>query len=139
MTVERARAIFDEAPFIRELGIVLVEVTLGDCRSALPIHARHGQQDGRVHAGVVTTLADHTAGAAALSLAPEGQRVLSVEFKVNLLRAAQGPVLTCHATVLKAGRTLTVAEAEVFSQDRLVAKATVTLALVNETSSLRND
>jgi len=48
------------------------------------------QQNGYVHAGVVTTIADSAAGYAAYSLMPAGSEVLSVEFKVNLLRPAKG-------------------------------------------------
>ena len=49
---------------------------------------------------------------------------------------AKGPELTCRAHVLRAGRTVVVAEAEVFVRDdgveRMTAKATVTLAVVKQ-------
>jgi uncharacterized protein (TIGR00369 family) len=95
---------------------------------------RHLQQDGFVHAGVQATIADHTAGAAAATLAASGHYVLTAEFKISLLRAAKGSHLTCVAKVLKAGNSLTVVESEVFcgtpGDTRLVSKATVTLAVV---------
>lgn len=81
-----------------------------------------------------TTLADHAAGAAAATLVAEGQTVLTLEFKVNLLRAARSQCLRCRAEVLKAGRQATVVEAEVFGEEngerRLYSKATVTMAVV---------
>jgi uncharacterized protein (TIGR00369 family) len=87
-----------------------------------------------VHAGVQATVADHTAGGAAGTVARPGDLVLSVEFKINLLRPAVGDRLRCRATVLRQGKTITVAESEVFAasdgQEKLVAKATVTLAHV---------
>ena len=93
------------------------------------------QQNGYVHAGAVGTLADHTAGAACGTLLDDGHMPLTAEFKVNLLRPALGVALVCEATVLKMGKTLTVAESEVFAEDgnggrKLIAKATVTLAIV---------
>ena len=64
------------------------------------------------------------------------EMVLTAEFKINLLRPALGDRLRCRATVLKAGRTLIVAESEVYAvrdgKEKLVAKATVTLAPVEK-------
>ncbi|MBY4676326.1 PaaI family thioesterase [Marinobacterium arenosum] len=128
------RRVFSGAPFIQSLGAELVEFAPGYCRSRIQIDPHHQQQDGFIHAGVQATLADHTAGTAAATLIPAGKRVLTAEFKINLLRAAQGRLLCCEATVLKPGRTLIVAEAEVYAQQaqrQLVAKATVTLAVVD--------
>jgi len=127
--------IFGATAFITDLGLRLEGVAAGECRSSLVLTPRHLQQDGYVHAGVQATAADHTAGAAAATLIAPGQSVLTVEFKINLLRAARGSELTCIARVLKPGRTLSVVESEVFcgppGQARLVAKATVTLAVVS--------
>jgi len=127
--------IFHSAPFIRQLGLRLDSVIEGECRTSLTLTEQHLQQDGFVHAGVQASVADHTAGTAAASLIPEGQSVLSAEFKINLLRAAKGSELRCIARVLKAGSTLSVVESEVYcgSADdlRLVSKATVTLAVVS--------
>jgi uncharacterized protein (TIGR00369 family) len=63
---------------------------------------------------VVTTIAD---SASAFTLMPEGSGVLSVEFKVNLLRPAQGESFITRAEVIKAGRTLSVVRADVFAID----------------------
>ena len=48
------------------------------------------QQHGYVHAGAVTSILDSACGYAALTVAPEGAEVLSVEFKVNLLAPGVG-------------------------------------------------
>lgn len=134
MNTSEIERIFHSAPFTRQLGLRLDSVTEGECRTSLILSEQHLQQDGFVHAGVQASIADHTAGAAAASLIPEGQSVLSAEFKINLLRAAKGNELRCIARVLKAGSTLSVVESEVYcgSADdlRLVSKATVTLAVV---------
>jgi uncharacterized protein (TIGR00369 family) len=85
----------------------IVEITL-------PYRTNLGQQNGYLHAGIVTTIADSAAGYAAYSLMSAGAEVLSVEFKVNLLRPAQGKSFLARAEVIKPGRTLTVARADVF-------------------------
>lgn len=134
MNTSEIERIFHSAPFIRQLGLRLDSVIEGECRTSLTLTKQHLQQDGFVHAGVQASVADHTAGTAAATLIPEGQSVLSAEFKINLLRAAKGSELRCIARVLKAGNTLSVVESEVYcgSADdlRLVSKATVTLAVV---------
>lgn len=135
---DHVRGIFDRAPFIGDLGVTLSDLGPGWCESLLAVAPKHLQQDGYIHAGVQATVADHTAGGAAGTLARPDDLVLSVEFKINLLRPALGDRLRCRATVLRQGKTITVAESEVFArkdgEEKLVSKATVTLALVSMSS-----
>lgn len=131
---EEVKRIFIRAPFIAALGIELDSLGQGECTTVLTIEQRHLQQDGFVHAGVQATMADHTAGAAAATLLQEDRIVLTAEFKINLLHAAKGERLICRSKVLKPGATFTVVESEVFcealGQERLVSKATATIAVV---------
>jgi uncharacterized protein (TIGR00369 family) len=125
---------FADANFINDLGIRATDCGPGWVEAELEILPRHLQQNGYIHAGVQSTLADHAAGAAAATLVAEGQTVLTLEFKVNLLRPARSAHLFCRAEVLKAGRQATVVEAEVFGEEngqkRLYSKASVTMAVV---------
>jgi acyl-coenzyme A thioesterase PaaI-like protein len=91
-----------------------------------------------VHAGVIATIADHTAGAAVVTMAGDGASVLSVEFKLNLLRGARAegahPRIECRGQVLKSGARITVVEAEVFgfrgTERELCAKLIATMVVV---------
>lgn len=124
---------FQSAAFVQDIGIELVDAGEGWCETILRVAPKHGQQNGYIHAGVCATMADHTAGGAAGTVTPDGFGVLSIEFKINLLRPAIGEKLRCRASVLKAGKTITFVEAEVFttsSEERLVAKASATMAVV---------
>ncbi len=96
------------------LGARLTLVEPGVVEITLPYRADLAQQHGYLHAGVVATIADSACGYAAFSLMPAGSEVLSVEFKVNMLRPAQGETFVARAEVIKAGRTLTVVRADVF-------------------------
>jgi len=131
---EEVERIFNSAPFVADLGIRLVSVGAGTCESELDLEPRHLQQDGFVHAGVQATMADHTAGGAAATMIEPDHIVLTVEFKINLLRAAKGEQLTCQAKVLKPGSRLIVVESEVQCINDgapiLVSKTTVSLAVV---------
>ena len=75
------------------------------------------QQDGFVHAGIVTTIMDSASGYAAYTLMPAGSRVLSVEFKVNLLAPVIGESVIARANVKRPGKTLTVCSADAFALD----------------------
>lgn len=121
---------FTAAPFVRHLGMALEALAPGACTASLALRPEHLQQDGVAHAGVLTTLLDHTAGTAAATLMPPGRRLVSLEYKVHLLRAAVGPALRCDATVLKPGRDVAVVEASVFDGDRLVTRLLGTMAYV---------
>ena len=129
-----ARRILESCPFVRDLGLKLVSLGEGVCTTVLDLEERHLQQDGFVHAGVQATVADHTAGTAGATLIPAGRAVLSIEFKINLLRPARGERLVCRAKVLRGGKSVSVVESEVHAvsdgRESLVSKATVTLAIV---------
>jgi uncharacterized protein (TIGR00369 family) len=128
------RKAFRDAPFIAELGLQLESIGPGECVTVLELQPRHLQQYGFIHAGVLATVADHTAGAAAFTLAADGCRVVTAEFKLSILRAATGGRLLCRATMLKAGRQFSFVESEVSclsaGESRLVAKASATMAIL---------
>jgi len=125
---------FRNAPFVAHLGIELEALGPGWCEARLDVQPWHLQQTGVVHAGVVSTLADHCAGAAATTQLAPGEFVVTAEYKINLLRGARGERLHCRADVLKPGHTLAVVEAQVFAdlagQRELVAKLNATMAVI---------
>jgi uncharacterized protein (TIGR00369 family) len=100
------------------LGATLESVTPGAVVIGVPVAGHIAQQHGFVHGGAVAAIADSAAGYAALSLMPEGAGVLTVEFKINFLAPAAGERLEARGRVIKPGRTLTLAEAEVFALQR---------------------
>lgn len=126
---------FRKARFVQDLGIELVDMGPGWVETRLVVQPRHLQQDDVIHAGVQTTLADHTAGGAAGTVIGPEQFVLTAHFTVHLLAPAVGEVLRCRAEVLKAGRRLIVAESDVYAvaqgKERRVCKATVTLSVLD--------
>lgn len=133
MPREEPERIFNAAPFVASQGIRLIAVDPGVCETELDVEPRHLQQNGFIHAGVQATMADHTAGGAAATLAEPGRAVLTAEFKINLLRAAKGQRLACRSKVLKPGSQLTVVESEVHCTDastsKLVSKMTASIAV----------
>lgn len=86
------------------------------------------QQQGLLHGGVITTLADVAGGYAALTTMPENAEVLTVELKINLMRPAIANKVIAIGEVIKAGKTLTIVEVTVTDEDnKLLAKMMSTM------------
>jgi uncharacterized protein (TIGR00369 family) len=111
---EEIRQSFVKQTIMKLIGAELTRVEPGIIEITLPYRADLAQQHGYVHAGIVTTIADSACGYAAYSLMPPDSQVLSVEFKVNLLRPAQGVSFLASAEVVKSGKTLSIVRADVF-------------------------
>lgn len=105
---------FAAQSIMQPVGAELSRIEPGVVEIALPYRDDLTQQHGYLQAGIITTIADSACGYAAYSLMPAGSEVLSVEFKVNLLRPAKGDKSLAQAEVIKAGKTLTVVKADVY-------------------------
>jgi len=115
---EEIKQSFAKQTVMSLIGAQLTRVEPGIVEISLSYRAELAQQHGYLHAGIVTTIADSACGYAAYSLMPPNSEVLSVEFKVNLLRPAKGERFSAVAEVVKSGKTLTVVRADVFGVDR---------------------
>jgi len=90
------------------LGAVLGKVEPGRVEISLPFRPELSQQHGFFHAGIISTIADSAGGYAGFTLFPADAGVLTVEFKLNLLAAADGERAIAAGEVIRSGRTLTV-------------------------------
>ena len=115
-------------------GFIVDHVDYGVFESRLVIRPEHRQQDGFVHAGVIATMADHTAGYSAYSTIPENMRILTIEFKINYFKPVPGNEIICKSKVISAGKNIIVSESEIYTRsdkkEVLVSKAIVTLIAV---------
>ena len=137
----RVRASFSQQGMLTALGAQIGLIRAGEVHLLAPYDARFTQQDGFLHAGIVTTLMDSACGYAAYSLMPAASRVLSVEFKVNLLAPARGERFRAEGRVIKAGRTITVCEGKLFSmqgeEETLCAIMQATMICIREEDKSR--
>ena len=115
--LERIKKSFKYQGLITHLGATLLSVEPGIVAIELPISQKVSQQHGFVHAGALATIMDTACGYAALSLMPEKSEVLAVEFKINFLSPVRGEKAVTFGKVMKAGRTLTICQGEIFSVD----------------------
>ena len=110
---ERVRKSFDAQGIMDHIGATLTLIEPGVCEIELPYSDAVSQQYGFFHGGVIGTIADSAGGYAAFGLMDAEDSILTVEYKLNLMAPADGDLLVARGQVLRAGRTLTVARAEV--------------------------
>jgi uncharacterized protein (TIGR00369 family) len=126
-----ATATFDNQPAMRTLGVSIARLEPGEVDLAMPYSPAWTQQNGFVHAGIITAGLDNACGIAAFTLMPANSDILTVEFKTNLLAPAKGDRFVFRARVVKPGRTLTVCDAQAFAEqdgtENLIATMTGTL------------
>lgn len=122
---------FERQHAMRTLGISIARLEPGEVELAMAYSSDFTQQNGFVHAGIITAGLDSACGIAAFTLMPVGSDILTVEFKTNLLAPARGQRFAFRATVVKPGRTLTVCEGRAYAEhegvETLVATMTGTL------------
>lgn len=109
---QTVRDSFAAQQLMATIGARLTLVAAGEIEIRVPFRPDLTQQHGFLHAGVVTSALDSACGYAAFSLMPEGVGVLTLEFKTNLLAPARGEELIARGRVVRAGRTITVCQAE---------------------------
>jgi uncharacterized protein (TIGR00369 family) len=108
---ELTRRIRQATPFIDLLGVEVVSAGDDQAVMRLPMRPELTQDVGFAHGGVVGALADLTAN---MAWRPPS---LTVEYKINFLRGAQGKALIARARLLRKGSTVTVSQSEVYGVD----------------------
>ncbi len=125
---------FSEQMVMQTINASLLAVDAGRVEIELPYQRELTQQNGFIHAGISSTILDSACGYAAFSLMPVEAQVLTIEFKINLLAPASGDRFSAIGKVLKPGRSVFVAEAELYASqdgtDRLVASMVGTLMAI---------
>ncbi len=100
--------LFDDQGLMTMYGATLTSVMLGRVVIDLTPNPTLAQHQGRIHGGVVGAIADSAGGFASLTLMPAGSDVVTVEYKINFMRAAVGH-LRAIGEVIRPGKTITVA------------------------------
>lgn len=122
---DRIAESFQRQRLLSTLGARLLRVADGEVDIELPWSEAIQQQHGFVHAGAIATIADSACGYACLTRMPEGSAILSVEFKINLLAPATGDRFVARSRVVRVGRTIGVATAEVIAHSSTKPEACV--------------
>lgn len=127
------RESFSRQNLMATLGAELTHVAPGEVSITMPYSMDFCQQNGFLHAGTISSIADSANGYAALTLCEPGMDVLAVEFKINLLEPARAPRFLAEGRVLRSGRTLAVCLAHVYgiTGNERIAVATMLSTIIN--------
>ncbi|MCZ6668184.1 MAG: PaaI family thioesterase [Gammaproteobacteria bacterium] len=133
--VARVEKSFSDQAVMKTIGASIEAISPGKIEIEFPYQSNLTQQNGFIHAGIVSTVLDSACGYAVFSLMPQDVSVLTIEFKINLLSPATGDRFRGYGKVKKAGRTISVAEAELYAFSdqgkKLVATMVGTLMAVS--------
>lgn len=96
------------------IGARLTMLASGQCEITVAMSAAVTQQHGYFHGGVIGAVADSAGGYAGNSLLMPEHECLTAEYKINIVAPGNGQLLIARGRVLKAGKSLVVAGADVF-------------------------
>ncbi len=126
----RAGEGFARQTAMKTIGAVIENVAPGTIEIGLPFSDQFVQQNGYMHAGILTAAVDTACGFAAMTLTEAGSDILTVEYKVNFVAPAKGSRFRCSGQVLKAGKTLTICEGKIIAEDGSLVAAMLTTMMV---------
>lgn len=126
------QASFARQSFMTTLGARLLSVRPGEVRIGYARKDTLLQQHGFIHAGAGTSIVDSACGYAALSLAAPSVEVLTIEFKINFLKPADGSEFEAVGRVIRAGKSIAVCEGELGQRgsDLPIARMQATMMLI---------
>lgn len=126
--IQKLIARVNSSPFPLHLGMRLVSIDLDRAEVALQVRQQHMQPFGIAHGGVVAALIDTATFWSAFLRLPEDAGLVNIDLKLNYLRQIQDGSLIARGRCIKAGRTLSYAEASlVDAEGELYAHGTSTL------------
>ena len=121
------------APYLELIGARITEVSEGRviCRSVPGL--QHYNPMGVAHGGYASSLLDTAMGCAIHTLCKPGTGNMTLELKVNLVRAitAEAGELTAEGTIIHQGRTIATAEGRITdASGKLYAHGNTTCMIV---------
>ena len=120
--------------FMKHAGIEVISIEPAIVIAELQLEEKHEQQFGRIHGGVISTIADIASGFAAYTLVPAESHVVTGEIKISYFAASHSGKLRAIGRVVKAGSKISFCETEVYNivdgHEKLVAKASTSMVII---------
>lgn len=131
---KRVKESFDKQNFLGYIGANLENADYGSVIISCNNKPELTQQQGFLHGGLITTLADVSCGYASLTTMPDDCEVLTVEFKINIMNATKTDKLISKGKVIKTGKTLVISEAVVTDStgEKIIAKMLSTMIVAKK-------
>jgi len=118
------------SPYGGFLGIRIDNCSKRKAACSLALQEHHLNNGGRIHGGVLTSLADTAAGAAVSTVRPKDKFTATTDLSISFIRPPVGKKLVALAEVIHVGKKLFRVEVEIFCSEKLVAKTNLTFMIV---------
>jgi uncharacterized protein (TIGR00369 family) len=127
--------LFKTIPYPKWLGVEFISMADGKGVCRMVIQEDHCRTQGIVHGGAIMSLLDCTIGAAATSVLPDAQTVVTIQLNTNFIHIARpGQTLRAEAEVEHAGKRTAKVNAKILDEnDRLIATASATMMFLDFT------
>ena len=136
--VDDLRLRVDEAPFYGWAGISVLSAREGEVEVAMEAGPGHLNIQGLVHGGLLATLADTAMGLAVRTRLEPGSRHVTIQLGVQFLSAGRQGRIFARGRVVRMGRQIAYAEAEVVDDgEKLLARAQSSVAVTADHGSAR--
>jgi uncharacterized protein (TIGR00369 family) len=123
----------EETAFYDWAGISIVSATKGEVEVAMEADPHHLNIQGLVHGGMLATLADTAMGLAVRTTLEPASRHVTIQLGVQFLSAGRQGQISARGRVVRSGRQIAHAEAEVVNDaGRVLARAQSTVAVMAE-------
>ena len=129
---EMQKAMAWDSEFYQRVGYKVVKVADGEARLSFPYTRAIARRGAMVHGGIIMYTLDSVCGIAVMTVNP-GVDQLTMELKVNFLEPLKNGPFTASGEVVRAGKTVAVAEGEIRDADeRLCAKGLGTWYMIKK-------
>lgn len=126
-----AKEVFREVPYIKLLGLELLELRDGEAVVRLEVKDHHRQPYGLLHGGATASAIDTATAFAIIAHLGGKEQAATVDLTVHYLRPVIEGEIICTAKIVKAGRSLLTVSADVVnSEGKLIATALSTYSKV---------
>jgi uncharacterized protein (TIGR00369 family) len=126
----------ETAPVYQLLQISMDRIDSGLATFRMPFRRELTQVNAIVHGGAIATLADTAVAFALMTLTQPGEKVATVEFKINFLSSVDRGEMIAEARVVHRGKRLALADMKVKDETgRLIAKGTATYVILGSPST----
>ena len=134
--VEAVLSAINRCPFFLHMSMTVTEIGVGCSAVFVEIKKDHMNPFGGLHGGAYAAAIDTAAYWAAYCDLPEGKGLISIDLKVDFLAPVTSGGVTVIGKQIKAGRSIRLCEATMFSEDRLLAHGTSKLMVTGDKQSI---
>lgn len=137
--VEAIIALINQSPYFKLLSMFIYDIGIGYSLVEVDVENKHLNPFGGIHGGVYASIIDTAAYWAIYCELEENAGLVSLDLKVNNLAPIKSGKLIVKGRRIKFGRTISLAEAVVTSQEgKILAQGTSTLMLTPSLQTIKD-